>query len=163
MDGGVREREAADALDRQGALAERRGPGRRAGGNPGRALAGFCGLHLAPCVSVHSVFALPAILLALTPFHSAAKPLPPPVQKQLKTGGFWHRGCPVPLSGLRLLTVSHRGFDGRTHTGQLIVNTRAARPLARVFRRLYGLHFPIRHMRLADFYGPPRGRPPMVT
>ena len=71
---------------------------------------------------VHSVFALPAILLALTPFHSSAKPLPPPVQKQLKAGGFWHKGCPVPLSGLRLLTVSHRGFDGRTHTGQLIVN-----------------------------------------
>ena len=112
---------------------------------------------------MHSLFALPAILLALTPFHSTAKPLPPPVQKQLKAGGFWHRGCPVPLSGLRLLTVSHRGFDGRTHTGQLIVNKRAARPLARVFRKLYGLHFPIRHMDLADFYGPRRDRPDDVT
>ena len=70
---------------------------------------------------------------------------------------------PVPLSGLRLLTVSHRGFDGRTHTGQLIVNKRAARPLARVFRKLYGLHFPIRHMDLADFYGPRRDRPDDVT
>jgi hypothetical protein len=108
---------------------------------------------------VHGVFALPAILLALTPFHSSAKPLPPPVQQQLKAGGFWHKGCPVALSGLRLLTVSHRGFDGRTHTGQLIVNRGAARPLARVFRRLHGLHFPIRHMQLADFYGPRRGRP----
>ena len=108
---------------------------------------------------VHSVLALPAILLALTPFHSSAKPLPPPVQQQLKAGGFWHKGCPVPLSGLRLLTVSHRGFDGRTHSGQLIVNARAARPLARVFRKLHGLHFPIRHMQLADFYGPRRGRP----
>jgi hypothetical protein len=108
---------------------------------------------------VHGVFALPAILLALTPFHSSAKPLPPPVQKQLKAGGFWHRGCPVGLSGLRLLTVSHRGFDGRTHTGQLIVNRSAARPVARAFRKLHGLHFPIRHMRLADFYGPRRGRP----
>ena len=108
---------------------------------------------------VHSVLALPAILLALTPFHSSAKPLPPPVQQQLKAGGFWHKGCPVPLSGLRLLTVSNRGFDGRTHSGQLIVNARAARPLARVFRRLHGLHFPIRHMQLADFYGPRRGRP----
>jgi len=108
---------------------------------------------------VHGVFALPAILLALTPFHSSAKPLPPPVKKQLKAGGFWHRGCPVGLSGLRLLTVSHRGFDGRTHTGQLIVNRSAARPVARAFRKLHGLHFPIRHMRLADFYGPRRGRP----
>ena len=108
---------------------------------------------------VHGAFALPAILLALTPFHSSAKPLPPPVQKQLKAGGFWHRGCPVGLSGLRLLTVSHRGFDGRTHTGRLIVNRSAVRPYARAFRKLHGLHFPIRHMRLADFYGPRRGRP----
>ena len=112
---------------------------------------------------MHSLFALPAILLALTPFHSAAKPLPPPVQKQLKAGGFWHRGCPVPLSGLRLLTVSHRGFDGRTHTGQLIVNKRAARPLARVFRKLTGCTSRSATWSLADFYGPRRDRPDDVT
>ena len=28
-----------------------------------------------------------------------------------------------------------------------------------MFRRLYRLRFPIRHMRIADFYGPKRGRP----
>jgi hypothetical protein len=65
----------------------------------------------------------------------------------------------VPLSGLRVLTVSHWGFDGRRHTGQLIVNQVAARPLARVFAQLYGLHFPIRHLRLSDVYGPAGGRP----
>ena len=108
---------------------------------------------------LHGLFALPAVLLAaLTPFQSSAKPLPATVKTQLKAGGFWHKGCPVPLSGLRLLTVSHRGWDGRTHTGQLIVNARAAQPLRRVFRSLYGLHFPIRHMQLDDFYGPKRGR-----
>ena len=105
------------------------------------------------------VVALPALLVALAPFHSSVEPLPQPVRTQLKAGGFWHRGCPVALSGLRLLTVSTRGFDGRAHTGQLIVNARAARPLARVFRRLYALRFPIRHMRFADFYGPRRERP----
>ena len=91
--------------------------------------------------------ALPAVLFALAPFHSSVEPLPGPVKAQLKQGGFWHKGCPVPLSDLRLLTVSHRGFRGGTKTGQLIVNERAARPLARVFRKLYRLHFPIRHMR----------------
>ena len=110
-----------------------------------------------------SVFALPAILLALTPFHSSAKPLSPPVKAQLKAGGFWHKGCPVPLSGLRVLTVAHRGWDGRTHTGRLIVNARAVGPLRRAFRSMYGLHFPIRHMQLDDFYGPRRSRPNDVT
>jgi hypothetical protein len=105
------------------------------------------------------VFALPAVLLAIAPFHSSIKPLPAPVKAQLKAGGFWHRGCPVPLSGLRLLTVSHRGFDGQVSTGQLVVNKHAARPLASVFRQLYRLHFPVRHMALADAYGPNRGRP----
>jgi hypothetical protein len=112
---------------------------------------------------VHSLFALPAVLLALTPFQSSAKPLPAPVKAQLKAGGFWKQGCPVPLSGLRLLTVSHWGWDGKRKTGQLIVNARAAQPLRGVFRKLYGLHFPIRHMRLDDFYVRARDRPGDVT
>src|SRR5213076_990719 len=42
---------------------------------------------------------------------------------------------------------------------QLVVNRTAARPLARVFRRLYALRFRIRHMQLADAYGPKGSRP----
>ena len=106
------------------------------------------------------VVALPAVLLALAPYQSSIEPLPRPMKEQLKARGFWHQGCPVPLSDLRLLTVSHRGFGGLPHTGQLVVAKSAARPLARVFRRLYRLHFPIRHLRFADAYGPRRDRPP---
>ena len=103
--------------------------------------------------------ALPALLLALAPFHSSVRPLPQPLKSDLKERGFWHRGCPVALSGLRVLTVTHRGFDGKDHRGQLIVNAGAAKPLQGVFRRLHQLRFPIRHMRIADYYGPKRGRP----
>ena len=103
--------------------------------------------------------ALPAMLLAAAPFHSSIEPLPGPVKAELKERGVWERGCPVPLSGLRLLTVSHRDFEGRRRTGQLIVNRKAARPLARVFRKLYRMRFPIRHMRLDDAYGSRRDRP----
>jgi hypothetical protein len=105
------------------------------------------------------VVALPAVLLALAPYQSSIEPLPQPVKAQLKARDLWHQGCPVPLSGLRLLTVSHRDFAGQVHNGQLVVNKSAARPLARVFRKLYRLHFPIRHLRLADAYGPRRDRP----
>ena len=107
-----------------------------------------------------SALAVPAALVALAPsFQSSIEPLPRPVQTQLRTSGSWHRGCPVPMSGLRLLTVSHRDFRGRTRTGQLVVNRGAAAPLARVFRQLYALHFPIRHLQLDDAYGPRRDRP----
>jgi D-alanyl-D-alanine carboxypeptidase-like protein len=109
---------------------------------------------------VYRVVALPALLISIAaPFHSSVKPLPKPVRAQLKATGVWRPGCPVGLSGLALLTVTHQGFDKRPHTGQLIVNARAARPLARVFHRLYRLHFPIRHMRLRDSYGPRRQQP----
>jgi D-alanyl-D-alanine carboxypeptidase len=105
-------------------------------------------------------FALPVVLVALAPsFQSSIEPLPRAVQTELRAGGSWKQGCPVPLSDLRLLTVSHRDFRGRTQTGQLVVNRAAAAPLARVFRRLYALRFPIRHMRLDDAYGPRRDRP----
>jgi len=108
---------------------------------------------------VFRVVALPAVLLSLAPFHASVKPLPQPVRAQLKHAGVWNRGCPVSLSGLALLTVTHQGFDGLAHSGQLIVNRNAARPLAGVFHRLYRLHFPIRHMQLRDMYGPRRRQP----
>jgi hypothetical protein len=102
--------------------------------------------------------ALSALLLALPPFHSAIRPVAPAERAQL-SGEFWHAGCPVPLSGLRLLTVSYWDFTGRAETGELVVSRRAAAPLARVFGQLYRLRFPIRHMRFVDTYGPGRSRP----
>jgi D-alanyl-D-alanine carboxypeptidase len=109
---------------------------------------------------VLGAFAVPAMVVALAPgFQSSVEPLPQPVQTQLKAAGVWHRGCPVELSDLRLLTVSHRDFRGRTQTGQLVVNRAANAPLRRVFRRLYALHFPIRHLTLAAAYGPEAQRP----
>jgi len=104
------------------------------------------------------MLALPFVLLATQPFNSSIQPLPPPLRAELKDG-FWHAGCPVPLTRLRLVTVAQWGFDGRVHTGQLVVNREVAAPLTRVFGQLYKLRFPIRHMRLSDAYGPKAARP----
>jgi hypothetical protein len=110
--------------------------------------------------TVLGALAVPAVMVALAPsFQSSIEPLPRQVQTQLRTAGVWHRGCPVAMSDLRLLTVSHRDFRGRTQTGQLVVNRAAAAPLQRVFRQLYRLRFPIRHLQLDDAYGPRRDRP----
>jgi hypothetical protein len=108
--------------------------------------------------AVMRILALAAMLLATPPFHSANRPLAPAERAQL-SGRFWHAGCPVPLSGLRLLTVSYWDFDGNRQIGQLVVNQRAAAPLAKVFRQLYRLRFPIRHLRFSDAYGPKSGQP----
>jgi hypothetical protein len=69
------------------------------------------------------------------------------------TGVSWHRGCPVGFAGLRLVTVSHWGFDGQVQRGRLVVNRDAAPAMLEAMRSLYRLRFPIRQMRLVDSYG----------
>jgi hypothetical protein len=108
---------------------------------------------------VRLVVAILAALATPASFQSSVQPLPRAVKVQLRADGFWHKGCPVARTDLRLLTVSYRDFKRRERTGQLVVNKSAAHPLARVFRKLYKQHFPIRHMTLADFYGPAKQRP----
>jgi hypothetical protein len=81
-------------------------------------------------------------------------PLPRALEGQLEARRFWHPGCPVSRADLRLLTVPYWGFDRHVHAGELIVNARAASPLGTVFKKLYRLRFPIRHMTIPEFYGP---------
>jgi hypothetical protein len=77
-----------------------------------------------------------------------------------RMGQSWSPRCPVGLDGLRYVTVSFRGFDGRAHTGELVVNASVARDVVQVFRTLYAARFPIEEMRLpttADLTAPPTG------
>jgi hypothetical protein len=62
----------------------------------------------------------------------------------------WRRGCPVGPSQLRLVTLAHVGFDGRRHTGLLVVRDRVVPDVVAVFRTLYDKRFPIRSMLSVD-------------
>jgi D-alanyl-D-alanine carboxypeptidase len=64
----------------------------------------------------------------------------------------WHAGCPVAPSQLRRVQLSYWGFDGRAHTGALVVNVSAVGDVVRVFRRLYTARFPLRRLRPIDAY-----------
>jgi hypothetical protein len=75
-------------------------------------------------------------------------------QRAALNGRFWRPSCPVGLAQLRVLTVNYWGFDRHAHTGELVVNRKAAVPLGRVFRQLYLMRFPIRHLSFDDAYGP---------
>jgi hypothetical protein len=85
-------------------------------------------------------------------FRSRIAPIDTAQAKRM-TGVSWRRGCPVGLRDLRLLTLSHWGFDGRSRTGRLIVNRDVAPEFVQVFRDLYGARFPIRRMVPVDVYG----------
>jgi hypothetical protein len=99
--------------------------------------------------------------------------LPPPADGQFagtiarvtpaireRMGSTWSPRCPVSLDQLRYLTVSFRGFDGRPHTGELVVARRVAQDVVGVFRTLYDENFAIEEMRLpttADLTAAPTG------
>jgi hypothetical protein len=59
-------------------------------------------------------------------------------------------GCPVALADLRYVTVTHLGFDGAPHQGELVVSARVADQVVIVFGQLYAIGFPIASMRLVD-------------
>jgi D-alanyl-D-alanine carboxypeptidase len=91
-------------------------------------------------------------------FRSAVRPIDPAVRARM--GATWSPGCPVRLTDLRYVTVSFRGFDGRPHTGELVVHRRVAGQVVSVFARLYRAAFPIEEMRLvttADLEAHPTG------
>lgn len=67
-------------------------------------------------------------------------------------GGSWRPGCPVPISDLRLLSLSFWGFDGDVHTGELIVNRRYATDVVGVFRKLFRAGFPLQKMEIVHEY-----------
>jgi hypothetical protein len=91
-------------------------------------------------------------------FRSTLAPISRAIRARM--GETWKPGCPVGLGDLRYVTVSFRGFDGRAHTGELVVNRRVAAGVVSVFARLYRARFPVEEMRLvttADLHAHPTG------
>lgn len=100
---------------------------------------------------------------------SSASPAPSPTHSKKKKVHFaadvhkitkrsqvkhsWHPGCPVPLSGLRMIKMRYRGFDHKPHTGRLVVAASATHNVIKVFRKLYREKYPIRRMKPVDAYG----------
>ncbi|TCP49180.1 D-alanyl-D-alanine carboxypeptidase-like protein [Tamaricihabitans halophyticus] len=82
------------------------------------------------------------------------------VPDQVLARSTWSTGCPVGRAQLRYLTMSFWGFDGRPHTGEMLVHERVANQLTEVFQRLYAARFPIEEMRVvraSELDAPPTG------
>jgi hypothetical protein len=74
-------------------------------------------------------------------------------QRAAATGVSWHRGCPVPLAGLRAVRVRHWTFGGGIASGTMIVNAAQAKRVAAAFGSIYRSGYPIRRMVPVDVYG----------
>ena len=86
----------------------------------------------------------------LPKFSAQARPIDDALAARMRWS--WHRGCPVPLSGLRHVTLSYRDFAGRARTGELVVRRAMVPVVVAAVRRNWDLGFPIRRMRLVDDY-----------
>ncbi|MGD0167838.1 MAG: M15 family metallopeptidase [Gaiellaceae bacterium] len=84
------------------------------------------------------------------PFHYSVSPIGPVFRAQMTS---WHKGCPAPISNLRLVGVSFWGFDGRPHQGRLVLSKDYTSPVIKALRTLYYDRFPIRRMKLVEAYG----------
>ncbi|SEF35462.1 D-alanyl-D-alanine carboxypeptidase [Amycolatopsis pretoriensis] len=72
----------------------------------------------------------------------------------------WQAACPVKSTDLRYLTMSFWGFDGRAHTGEMLVNAKGAAGITKVFGQLFAAHFPLEEMRVTspgELTAPPTG------
>jgi hypothetical protein len=87
-------------------------------------------------------------MTSLPAFHATVAPV-----TAVQLGKSWHYGCPVGPAQLRRVRVSYVGFDGRAHTGELVVNAAVVPDVETIFRRLYDARFPIHRMQPIAAYG----------
>jgi len=83
-----------------------------------------------------------------------------PVPEDVLARSTWHEGCPVDPAELHYLKVSFWGFDGRAHTGELIVNSAVADDVIDAFHAVFNARYPIEEMRVvarAELDEPPTG------
>ncbi len=59
----------------------------------------------------------------------------------------------VDIKTLSLLNVTHYGFDGEEHIGELIVNSKLAEDVLEIFKELYEVKYQIEKIKLIDEYG----------
>jgi hypothetical protein len=71
-----------------------------------------------------------------------------PVPNDVLARSSWSDECPVDADDLQWVRLAFWGFDGRRHTGELLLHADAADEMVQVFSRLYAARFPIEEMRI---------------
>ena len=81
-------------------------------------------------------------------------PIPDDIFAKMQ-GKSFKDNCTVPREDLRYLKVLHVGFDGETHTGELVVSRLIADDVLDIFKQLYEAGYEIEKIRLIDEYDAP--------
>ena len=97
---------------------------------------GFGEVRRTPPELVQRRFTLPDQLPAL-PGKGFASRVTSPAPGKVIARSTWKPGCPVAATDLAWVRLAFWGFDGRRHTGELLVNRSVADEIVTVFRQLY--------------------------
>ena len=101
-----------------------------------------------------------AVALALVPADAGAaqdmvfsqQALPSKIIQKIKNKS-WKTPAPIKPEDLAYLKITYFGFDGKSHTGEMIVHQKVAKEVLGIFQELYRAKFPIEKMKLIDDYG----------
>ncbi len=85
-------------------------------------------------------------------FFGMALAVPDTVAINMKAKKSWHEGCPVPISDLNYLVLTHLGFDGQPKVGRLVMHKKLALPVIKAFADIFNARFPIERMELIENY-----------
>lgn len=67
-------------------------------------------------------------------------------------GRSYKEGCPIPITDLVYLRVTHYNMEGNVSLGELVVHQKIARAVMEVFEDIFAQEFPIERMQLIDVY-----------
>ncbi|HEY5284333.1 MAG TPA: M15 family metallopeptidase [Polyangia bacterium] len=84
-------------------------------------------------------------------FHGSQGPIPAPLATRMRQHS-WREGCPTPIADLVYLRLSHYGYDGAVHEGELVVHKALGIEVLAIFKVLFMQHFPVEKMRVIDDY-----------
>jgi hypothetical protein len=85
-------------------------------------------------------------------FFAMAQAIPMEIEEQMRLKKSWKIGCPVALTDLSYLLLTHWSFDGKPRVGQLVVHRELAFPVIKAFAALFAAHYPIERMELIEKY-----------
>ncbi len=88
---------------------------------------------------------------SIVPLQFTSSPVPEEVRQKMQ-GVTISEKSPVGFDDLSYLTLSYAGYDGKTHTGNMIVSAELADEVISIFKELYNIGFPIEKMRLPCEY-----------
>jgi hypothetical protein len=84
-------------------------------------------------------------------FHGTQGPVPEALALRMRQHS-WQQDCPTPIADLALLRLSHYGYDGAVHEGELVVHKELAREILTIFQALFARRFPVEKMKVIDDY-----------